>query len=66
MSRDLFFEAILGIIENIFTYYANYLTNPFPQKFDYLNQLVKIVLEGYPTDKIIARLKKEMSKRYVA
>jgi len=58
-------EALLGIVENIFTFYANYLTNPFPHKFEYLNHLVKIVLEGYPTDKILIRLKKEMSKRYV-
>lgn len=58
-------EAILGIIENIYAVYPNYLTNPFPEKFNYLNQLVKIVLEGYPTDKITARLKKEMSKRYI-
>lgn len=58
-------EAILGIVENIYAVYPNYLTNPFPEKFNYLNQLVKIVLEGYPTDKITARLKKEMAKRYV-
>lgn len=58
-------EAILGIVENIYAVYPNYLTNPFPEKFNYLNQLVKIVLEGYPTDKITSRLKKEMAKRYV-
>lgn len=58
-------EAILGIVEHIFTFYTNYLSNPFPtKKFGFLNQLVKIVLEGYPTDKILTRLKKEMSKRY--
>lgn len=57
-------EAILAIVEHIFTFYPNYLSNPFPYKFGLLNQLVKIVLEGYPTDKILTRLKKEMSKRY--
>jgi len=57
-------EAILGIVEHIFIFYSNYLSNPFPQKIGFLNQLVKIVLEGYPTDKILTRLNKEMSKRY--